>query len=141
MIDDDRTVGKICILTFFIVFITPIQILYRVLKERNYNLIPIYNCWLSLVFSICWVVYAIYLSDFYILFPYIVYIIISLAQIVVYINLSRKYPAIGQREFSSTIGIETSGNEEIKKEETQVKIDEEVDVKAKEKPVKIITKN
>jgi hypothetical protein len=141
MIDDDRTVGKICILTFFIVFITPIQILYRVLKERNYNLIPIYNCWLSLCFSICWVVYAVYLSDFYILFPYIIFIIISLAEIVVYINLSRKYPAIGQREFSSTIGIETSGNEEIKKEETPVKMDEEMDVKAKEKPVKIITKN
>ena len=30
---------------------------------------------------------------------------------------------------------------EIKKEETPVKIDEEMDVKAKEKPVKIITKN
>ena len=140
IIDDDRIVGKICILTFCVVFITPVQILYRVLKERNYNLIPIYNCWVSLCFSSLWIVYAIFISDFYILFPNIINIILSLAQIAVYINLSRKYPAIGQREFSSTIGIETTSNEEIKNVEGQIKIDEDMDDK-KEKPVKIINKN
>ena len=140
IIDDDRIVGKICVLTFFVVFITPVQILYRVLKERNYNLIPIYNCWLSLCFSSLWIVYAIFISDFYILFPNIINIILSLAQIAVYINLSRKYPAIGQREFSSTIGIETTSNEEIKNVESQIKIDEDTENK-KEKPVKIINKN
>ena len=140
IIDDDRIVGKICILTFFVVFITPVQILYRVLKERNYNLIPIYNCWVSLCFSSLWIVYAIFISDFYILFPNIINIILSLAQIAVYINLSRKYPAIGQREFSSTIGIETTTNEEIKNVESQIKIDEDTENK-KEKPVKIINKN
>jgi hypothetical protein len=140
IIDDDRIVGKICILTFCVVFITPVQILYRVLKERNYNLIPIYNCWVSLCFSSLWIVYAIFISDFYILFPNIINIILSLAQIAVYINLSRKYPAIGQREFSSTIGIETTTNEEIKNVEGQIKIDEDMDDK-KEKPVKIINKN
>ena len=140
IIDDDRIVGKICVLTFFVVFITPVQILYRVLKERNYNLIPIYNCWLSLCFSSLWIVYAIFISDFYILFPNIINIILSLAQIAVYINLSRKYPAIGQREFSSTIGIETTSTEEIKNVESQIKIDEDTENK-KEKPVKIINKN
>jgi hypothetical protein len=140
IIDDDRIVGKICVLTFFVVFITPVQILYRVLKERNYNLIPIYNCWLSLCFSSLWIVYAIFISDFYILFPNIINIILSLAQIAVYINLSRKYPAIGQREFSSTIGIETTSSEEIKNVESQIKIDEDTENK-KEKPVKIINKN
>ena len=127
-------------MTFFVVFITPVQILYRVLKERNYNLIPIYNCWLSLCFSSLWIVYAIFISDFYILFPNIINIILSLAQIAVYINLSRKYPAIGQREFSSTIGIETTSTEEIKNVESQIKIDEDTENK-KEKPVKIINKN
>lgn len=135
IIDDDRIVGKICVLTFFVVFITPVQILYRVLKERNYNLIPIYNCWLSLCFSSLWIVYAIFISDFYILFPNIINIILSLAQIAVYINLSRKYPAIGQREFSSTIGIETTSTEEIKNVESQIKIDEDTENK-KEKPCK-----
>ena len=141
IIDDDRIVGKICIMTFFVVYITPVQILYRVLKERNYNLIPIYNCWLSLFYSSLWIVYAVFISDFYILFPNIINIILSLAQIAVYINLSRKYPAIGQREFSSTIGIETTASEEVKKEETHIKIDEDTENKMKEKPVKIINKN
>ena len=63
-----------------------------------------------------------------------------MAQIAVYINLSRKYPAIGQREFSSTIGIETTSTEEIKNVESQIKIDEDTENK-KEKPVKIINKN
>ena len=141
IIDDDRIVGKICVLTFLVVYITPVQILYRVLKERNYNLIPIYNCWLSICYSSLWIVYAILISDFYILFPNIVNIVLSLGQIVVYINLSRKYPAIGQKEFSSTIGIETTSNEEIKKEGSRIKIDEDIEKKMKEKPVKIINKN
>ena len=55
-------------------------------------------------------------------------------------NYKRKYPAIGEREFSSTIGIETSGNEEPKKEETTIKIDEENQPQVKEKPVKIESK-
>ena len=141
MIDDDRTVGKICILTFIVVYITPIQILYKVLKEKNYNLIPIYNCWVSFFSSIFWVIYSMYLSDFYILIPNIINILLNLSQIVVYINLSRKYPAIGKKEFSSTIGIETTSNEEERKDDVQIKSEETTEVEIKEKPVKIINKN
>ena len=54
-----------------------------------------------------------------------------------YVHYSRKFPAIGQREFSSTIGIETTSNDEPKKEETPIKIDEVSETKGKEKPVKI----
>ena len=141
MIDDDRIVGKICILTFFIVYITPIQILYKVIKEKNYNLIPKYNCWVAFFASIFWIIYSIYISDFYILFANIINALINLAQIVVYINLSIKYPAIGKKEFSSTIGIETTSNEEDKKEDVQIKMDETTEVEIKEKPVKIVNKN
>ena len=141
MIDDDRIVGKICILTFFIVYITPIQILYKVIKEKNYNLIPKNNCWVAFFASIFWIIYSIYISDFYILFANIINALINLAQIVVYINLSIKYPAIGKKEFSSTIGIETTSNEEDKKEDVQIKMDETTEVEIKEKPVKIVNKN
>ena len=141
MIDDDRIVGKICILTFFIVYITPIQILYKVIKEKNYNLIPKYNCWVAFFASIFWIIYSIYISDFYILFANIINALINLAQIVVYINLSIKYPAIGKKEFSSTIGIETTSNEEDRKEDVQIKMDETTEVEIKEKPVKIVNKN
>ena len=70
-------------------------------------------------------------------FPNALSIVLSQTQIILYINLSRRFPAIGRREFSSTIGIETTTSEETKKEETPIKIDEENDNKGKEKPVKI----
>ena len=141
MIDDDSVVGKICILTFFIVLITPIQIIYKVTKDKTYNLICKYYCWISFFSNIFWIIYAIYLLDFYILIINIINIIINLAQIIVYIHLSRKYPAIGKKEFSSTIGIETTSNEEDKKEDVQIKVDETTEVEIKEKPVKILMKN
>ena len=71
------------------------------------------------------------------MFPNALCIVLSLVQIIIYINLSRKFPAIGQREFSSTIGIETTSSDEGKKEETPIKIDEDTEAKGKEKPVKI----
>ena len=114
-----------------------VQIIYKVLKDRNYNLIPIYNCWIALFYSICWVVYGIFITDFYVVFPNSILIILSLVQVIIYVNFSRKYPPPGKTEFSSTIGIETTSNDEGKKEETPIKIDEENDVKGKEKPVKI----
>ena len=139
IIDDDRIVGKICIGTAIVVFLTPIQILYRVIKEKNYILIPIYEAWAYLFASIAWVTYGVMITDFYVVCPHVMGIVLSLVQIIVYLNFRRKYPAIGDREFSSTIGIET-GNDEPKKEETPIKIDEDSQPSAKEKPVKIVTK-
>ena len=43
VIDDDRVVGDICIGTTIIIFISPIQILYKVFKEKNYNIIPVFS--------------------------------------------------------------------------------------------------
>ena len=141
IIDDDRIVGKICVGTSLIVFLSPIQIIYKVIKEKNYRLIPIYNCYLIFLYAICWVVYGIFITDFYVVFPNAIAIVLSLVEIIIYLSYKRKYPAIGERDFSSTIGIETTTNEEgTKKEEPPIKMDEE-DVKGKEKPVKIITKN
>ena len=137
IIDDDRIVGKICIGTSCIVFLSPIQIIYKVIKEKNYILIPIYNCYMVFLYAICWVVYGIFITDFYVVFPNALNIVLSLVQIIMYVHYSRKFPAIGQREFSSTIGIETTSNDEPKKEETPIKIDEVSETKGKEKPVKI----
>ena len=140
IIDDDRVVGKICIGTAIVVYLSPMQILYRVIKEKNYILIPIYSAWIYLCASIAWVAYGIMITDFYVVCPHVIGIVLSLIQIIVYLNYKRKYPAIGEREFSSTIGIESTGNEDSKKEEAPIKIDEDSQPQAKEKPVKIVTK-
>ena len=141
IIDDDRVVGKICIGTAIIVYVQPMQIIYKVIKEKNYGFIPIYNCYLSFLSSVCWLVYGIFITDFYVVFPYAIGIILSLVQIVIYLNYQKKYPIIGERDFSSTIGIETTPNEEVKKEATPIKMDEMTEeTEGKEKPVKISAK-
>ena len=56
-------------------------------------------------------------------------------------NFKKKYPAIGDKDFTSTIGIETSGMEDSKKEETPIKIDDDNQTDTKEKPVKIVAKS
>ena len=140
IVDDDRIIGKICIATTLVVFLTPIQILYKVIKDKNYILIPFYSDIVYLIASIIWVVYGVMLAEFYVVFPNAVGIIMSLVQIIVYLNFKRKYPIIGDKDISSTIGIETSGNEETKKEDPSIKLDDDQQPKAKEKPVKIISK-
>ena len=142
IIDDDRIVGKICIGTSCLVFLSPIQIIYKVIKEKNYILIPFYNCLFVFFYAICWVVYGILITEFYVVFPNAIAIILSLIEIIIFLNYKRKYPTIGERDFSSTIGIETNPNEETsKKEDAPIKMDEDVEDKGKEKPVKIVEKN
>ena len=141
IIDDDRIVGKICIGTAVVMFLSPIQIVYKVMKEKNYYLIPIRSAFVYLFTCIVWIVYGILIEDFYLVCPHSIGIILFLVQIVVYFKFKRKYPAISDKVFTSTIGIESTGNEETKKEETPIKIDEDNHPEIKEKSVKIISKN
>ena len=140
IIDDDRIVGKICIGTSIVMFLSPIQIVYRVIKEKNYILIPIKSAFLYLATCIAWIAYGILIEDFYLVCPHSMGVILCLVQLVVYFNFKRKYPAISDKVFTSTIGIESTGTEETKKEDTPIKIDEESQPEMKVKPVKILTK-
>jgi len=133
IVDDDRTIGKLCIASTIFEYLTPIQIIYKVLKEKYYVLIEIYPCWINLSACISWVIYGILITDFYVVLPHIFGIIIYLMQIVIFINYKKKYPSIGEKDFSSTIGIETTEKDESKKD---IKIEEDLP-----KPVKIINKN
>ena len=140
VVDDDAVVGKICNVTSIIVFLSPIQILYRVFREKNnYFLIPIYTAWVSLFSTGCWVTYGILISDIYIQIPNIIGIILAIVQICTYIVSKRKYPTIGERDRdTSTIDIDNTVDE--KKETNNIKDDEENQTDVKEKPVKISSK-
>ena len=133
VIDDDRVVGDICIGTTIITFISPIQILYKVFKEKNYNIIPVFSAIIYLFTCLFWFVYAIFIKDFYLAFPNLLGIILSSVEIAVYINCKRRYPGIGESGASGTIDIVSGGNDENKKDETPIKIDEG-------KPVEIVNK-
>ena len=141
IINNESIIGKICNCTAIIVFLSPIQLIYRVINEKNYNLIPIYTAYVSFVASSCWVSYGVFLKDIYVILPNLVGIILAIIQIYVYTSYKRKNPAIGERDFTSTIDIVNTGLDEGKKEErTNIKIDEETQNNSKEKPVKIIEK-
>ena len=133
VIDDDRVVGDICIGTTFIIFLSPIQILYKVFKEKNYNIIPVFAAIIYLSGCLSWFIYAIFIKDFYLAFPHSLGVILSGVEIAVYVNCKRRYPGIGENGASGTIDIVSGGNDDIKKEETPIKIDEG-------KPVEIVNK-
>ena len=132
VIDDDRVVGGLCIGSTIIIFISPIQILYKVIKEKNYNIIPVFSAIIFLLTCLFWFVYAIFIKDFYLAFPNVLGIVLSSVEIAVYINCKKRYPGIGESGASGTIDIVSGGNDE-KKDETPIKIDEG-------KPVEIVNK-
>ena len=139
VVEDAQMVGKVCIATKLITFFTPILIIFRVIKEKNYKLISINNT-LSYMFAcIGWVLFGKSVNDTNILIPNIAGIVLCFVQFIVYLNFKKKYPHYAAP--SSTIGIESSTTEDSKKDEsTTMTIDEESQEKAKEKPVKIITR-
>ena len=135
VIDDDRVVGDICIGTTLIIFIFPLQIMYKVFKEKNYNLIPVLSSIIYLFSCLFWFLYAIFIKDFYLAFPNILGVILSSSEIALYLNCKKKYPGIGERDTIGTIDIVTGANDD-KKEETPIKIDEQ----GEGKPVEIVNK-
>lgn len=141
LINDTGIIGKICNCTSIIVFLSPIQLIYRVVKEKNFILIPIYTAYVSLFASSCWIIYGFLFHNIYIVFPNSFGLLLAIIQIIVYFHYKKKFSGVGEREFTSTIGIESSTSEEGKKDEsTNIKIDEDQS-NEKEKPVKIISKN
>ena len=141
IIDDDTLLGKICVGTHCLIFFFPINLIYKVLKDKNYMLIPIYQSWGSLFMSICWIIYGILISELYVVFPHCFNIILTTIKIFLYLNFRRKYPIISDKDFSSIIGIDNISNEEIKKGDTKLKkVNEDNESGLKERPVKIVEK-
>lgn len=140
LIWDQSITGKICNVTSIIVFLSPIQLIYRVITEKNYILIPIYTAYVSFISTSCWICYGIFIGDIYVILPNIFGVILAVIQIYVYIYYKRKYPNI-KPKVESTIDYENSGNYEGKKEESTImKIDVDNHNNLNEKPVEISSK-
>ena len=67
----------------------PIRLIYKVLKEKNYMLIPFYQAWGSLFMSISWIIYGILISEIYVVIPHCFNIILATMQIVLYLNFKK----------------------------------------------------
>lgn len=139
VVEDAQMVGKICIGTKLISFCTPIILTFRVIKEKNYKLISINTTLSYMVACIGWVLFGKSANDLNIMCPNGIGVFLCFIQFVVYLNFKKKYGKISRP--TSTIGIETGSTEEVKKDESiNMNIDEESQEKAKEKPVKIVTR-
>ena len=135
--DEIKIVAEVCIGTILFMNIYPIIILFKVIRDKNYILIPIYSACIYLFSCLFWIAYGFLAHDNYIIFPNFIGIILSFIQIFAYLFFKSKYPLIGDKGIaSSTIGIEVSENEETKIE--NIFINEDNLKNIKEKPVKII---
>ena len=138
VVEDSDTVGKICIGTKFITFLIPMLMTYRVIKERNYKLISLNTTLAYMCSCIGWVVFGKLAKEMNIMCANCIGIAICLIQFCIYLNYKKKYPVYTGP--TSTIGIESSALDSKKDESTTMNLDEESQEKAKEKPVKIITR-
>ena len=66
--------------------------------------------------------------------------VFSLLLIVIHINFRKKYPGLEEKDLITSIGIESTGKEDNKKEENDIKIEEDISSITKEQPVKIVSK-
>ena len=121
-------IGNFCILAKFCVFISPIQLIYRVIKEKNYILIPIYASFVSLVSSICWVLYGFYINDIHVMTPNVVGIILGITQFYVFFYYKNYYSKIDIK--AKNISIDNSLSEVVHKEDVEIIIKEK-DIQSK----------
>ena len=111
-------IGNLCILAKFCVFISPIQLIYRVIKEKRYILIPIYASFVSLISSICWVIYGFTISNIHVIIPNIVGILLGVTQFFVYFYYKTFYSIINEN--NRTISIDNSEIENEHKENVAI---------------------
>ena len=139
VIHDSEMVGKICIATKCLTYIISLFNIYKVIKEKNYAIISVNSTLTYLASCIGWAIFGKAVSNSNLMAANCIGVVVCLIQFVVYLNVKKKYPSGHYGGSSSTIGIESS-TEESKTESTTMTIDEEKEDKAKEKPVKIITR-
>ena len=136
VIDDDKYVGFICIITSCIVYFFPIQTIINVIYGKNFMIIPIYYSFIRLLYASGWLVYGSFIREFNVVIPNVIGLFLSLIEIIIFFSYKKKYPFFSDKDFISTIVIENNPNEESK-EETPIKDVEETEIKGKPKPVKI----
>ena len=140
IVEDTQVVGKICIVTKFITFYNPMVLMFQVFKDKNYKVISLRNTLLYFGANLAWTLFGKSVNDVNVILANGCAVVLCLIQIVVYRFFQKRY-VYNSNTPTKTIGIESSTNEEQKREENiSDNYDEEKQDKVKEKPVKIVTK-
>ena len=136
LVEPDKN-GLIAIGTKVITFISPSYIIYKVIREKNPNLIILPLVIINFVSCIIWFIFAGMINNEHLKWANCIGILFSIIQVMtffVYKNI-----IIGNLN-NSTIEIEASSDDNKKEAVSPMNFDEEKEEKVKEKPVKIITK-
>lgn len=92
VITDKKIIGEICFIFCSISYISPSQLIIKVINSKNYNLIPIYSAIISSVGYGSWTIFGLFNFNVYIIIPNLVGILFSLIQIILYRVYKNKTP-------------------------------------------------
>ena len=85
IVSDPNTNGRYCIAISIITFLFKINLIYKVIKDKNYSLISIYSSIISLTMSLLWYKYGELNEDIYIEIAFGINTIIDLVTVFIYI--------------------------------------------------------
>ena len=94
LIKNNDVIGYICAGFSIILAINPIFLIKRLIKYKNYKLIPIKLYLLRLISTICWIIYGFMIINFSVILPNFIGMIFSLILIFIWKILRKRRPAI-----------------------------------------------
>ena len=92
VITDKKLIGNICFIVCSISYISPAQLIIKVINSKNYKLIPIYSTIIAAIGYGSWTLYGLFNFIGNIIIPNLVGLGFSLAQIILYRVYKNKTP-------------------------------------------------
>ena len=92
IIDDKDTLGEVCFIVCSISYISPTQLLIKVLNKKDYKIIPIFSAVISGLGFGSWTIFGLFQFSATIIIPNLVGFIFSAAQIILYRVYKNKRP-------------------------------------------------
>ena len=99
VVENDETVGKICIGVVCILSIFQIKDIFKALVEKDMNNINICQSWFTLTTVTLWGFYGYMVNELYVVFTQVIFGILSIMEIHVYAHFkNNKYKMINKKE-------------------------------------------
>ena len=92
IIDDKDTLGEVCFIVCSLSYISPTQLLIKVLNKKDYRIIPIYSAIISSLGFGSWSIFGLFKFSATIIIPNLVGFIFSAIQIILYRVYKNKKP-------------------------------------------------
>ena len=139
IIDKIIVVGYFSIGTTLFLFVSPIHILAKIMKDKYNNNFAFYFPKFKYLFTcIFWLGYSVFIKDIYLAITNFIGIVFAIIYIFIYFcGKKKKYE---MQRGNSRDGIGNGANDEIKKEEIPIKLDDDGPGKNDEKPGKMVNK-